>query len=381
MRDIEKSGVAETKSNPNQTSNRKLDHIRICLEEEVESDYSGLEEIKFVNNPLPELDFNDITTEVVFLGKKLSAPFLIASMTGGHPDTTEINRNLAVAVEESGIGMGVGSQRAALEDRGLEKLELEELERSFTVVREFAPNAFIYANIGLPQILQHGIEYAEKAVEMIDADAIAIHLNFMQEVIQPEGDVNARNGLKAIREVTESLKVPVIVKETGGGVAAFVAEKIRDIGADAIDVGGAGGTSWIGVEVYRTEDEISKKIGYEFWDWGLPTAFSIVECRNYLPLIATGGIRSGLDVAKSIAIGAEIGSAALPFLSPATRSSDEVLKLIEFFIRGLKIAMFLTGCRKIKELRNRQLIVHGRFKDYLEVKGIDVQKFCRNREV
>ncbi len=364
------------KSGSNQTSNRKLDHIRICLEEEVESEYTGFEEIKFVNNSLPELDINDVKTEVEFLGKRLSAPFLIASMTGGHPDTTEINRNLAIAVEESGIGMGVGSQRAALENKGL-----KELEESFTVVRDVAPNAFIYANIGLPQILEHGIEYAERAVEMIDANALAIHLNFMQEVIQPEGDVNARNGLKAIREVSESLKVPVIVKETGGGVAATVAERIRNAGVDAIDVGGAGGTSWIGVEVYRTKDEISKKIGYEFWDWGLPTAFSIVECKDYLPLIATGGIRSGLDVAKSIAIGAEVGSAALPFLRPAIKSSDEVLKLIEFFIRGLKIAMFLTGSRKIKELRSRQLIVYGRFKDYLETKGIDVQKFCRSREV
>jgi isopentenyl-diphosphate delta-isomerase len=269
--------------------------------------------------------------------------------------------------------MGVGSQRAALEDKSLEE--------SFTVVREVAPKAFIYANIGVPQILEHGVEYAERAVEMIDADALAIHLNFSQEVIQPEGDVNARNGLKTIREVCETLKVPVIVKETGGGIAAFVAERIRDAGAKAIDVGGAGGTSWIGVEVYRTSDEIAKKLGYEFWDWGLPTAFSIVECKNYLPLIATGGLRSGLDVAKAIALGAEIGSAALPFLKAATRSVDEVLRLIEFFLRGLKIAMFLTGCRKVGDLRGAQIIVQGRFKDYLEVKGVDVKKFCLAREV
>ncbi|MBO8183407.1 MAG: type 2 isopentenyl-diphosphate Delta-isomerase [Archaeoglobus sp.] len=354
------------------TSNRKLDHIRICLEEEVESDYSGFEDVKFVNNSLPEMDFNDIKTEIEFFGKKLSAPFLIASMTGGHPDTTEINRNLAAAVEEMGIGMGVGSQRAALED--------ESLKESFTVVREAAPKAFIYANIGIPQILEHGIEYAEKAVEMIDADALAIHLNFLQEVIQPEGDVNARNGLRAIREVCDALKVPVIVKETGGGISALVAEKLRDAGVDVIDVGGAGGTSWIGVEVYRTKDDVSKSIGYEFWDWGLPTAFSIVECKGYLPLIATGGIRSGLDVAKSVALGAEIGSAALPFLKAAIESAEEVLKLIEFFVRGLKIAMFLTGSRRVKDLREKQLIVHGRFKEYLEVKGVNVKKFCQSRE-
>ena len=362
------------KSNKSEsTSNRKLDHIRICLEEEVESDYTGFEEIDFVNNSLPELDFYDLETEVEFLGKKLLAPIFIASMTGGHPDTTEINRNLAAAVEESGIGMGVGSQRAALED--------ESLEESFTVVREAAPKAFIYANIGIPQILEHGVEYAEKAVEMVDADALAIHLNFLQEVIQPEGDVNAKNGLKAIREVCENLKVPVIVKETGGGISASVAERLRDAGASAIDVGGGGGTSWIGVEVYRTGDDISKNLGYEFWDWGLPTAFSIVECRGYLPLIATGGLRSGLDVAKAIALGAEIGSAALPFLRAAIQSKDEVLKLIEFFLRGLKIAMFLTGSRKVRDLKRTRLIVHGRFKDYLEIRGIDIKKFCEAREV
>jgi isopentenyl-diphosphate delta-isomerase len=355
----------------NQTSNRKLDHIRICLEEEVESEYTGFQDILLLNNSLPEIDLSDVNTEVKFLGKKLSAPILIASMTGGHPETTSINRNLASAVEDAGIGMGVGSQRAALED--------ESLEESFTVVRENAPTAFIYANIGIPQILKHGVEYAEKAVEMIDADALAIHLNFMQEVVQPEGDVDARRGYRAIREVSEELRVPVIVKETGGGISREVARNLRDCGASAIDTGGAGGTSWTGVEYYRAEDDLSKRIGLDFWDWGIPTAFSIVECMDILPIIATGGLRNGVDVAKAISIGAEIGSAALPFLYPATKSSEEVLKTIKYFEKGLKVAMFLTACRKVKELRERQIVVYGRFRDYLETRGIDLISFCRKR--
>ncbi len=355
----------------NLTSNRKLDHIRICLEEEVESEYSGFSDISFINDSIPEMDFHDIKTETEFLGKKLSFPFLIASMTGGHPETKEINKNLAIAVEESGIGMGVGSQRAGLEDG--------DVVDTFTVVRDFAPKAFVYANIGLPQIIEHGVEYAEKAVEMIDADAIAIHLNFMQEVVQPEGDVNSSGGYQAIRDVVDGLKVPVIVKETGGGISERVAKKLRDCDVSAIDVGGAGGTSWTGVEYYRARDDITKNIGVDFWDWGIPTAFSIVECRNTLPIIATGGIRSGLDVAKALAIGAEIGSSALPFLHPATVSSDEVLRTIRYFEKGLKVAMFLTASRKIKDLRNKRIIVYGKFKDYLESKGISLPEFCRKR--
>jgi isopentenyl-diphosphate delta-isomerase len=366
-----KNSREKLKDKENMTSSRKLDHIKICLEEEVESEYTGLEDILLINNSLPELDFSDVITDVEFLGKKLAAPFIIASMTGGHPETTAINRNLAIAVEELGLGMGVGSQRAAIEEK--------ELEESFTVVREYAPTAFIYANIGMPQILEHGVEYAERAVEMIDADALAIHLNFLQEIVQPEGNVNAKMGLRALREVCESLKVPVIVKETGGGISEQVAERIRDCGASAIDVGGKGGTSWSGVEVYRTGDEVSKNTGIDFWDWGIPTAFSIVECNRYLPVIATGGLRNGVDVAKSIALGAEIGSAALPFLFPATQSSNEVTKMLKYFVRGLKIAMFLTGCRKVKDLRNIPIIVHGKFKEFLEIKRVDVSQFCSRR--
>ncbi len=339
------------------TSKRKIDHIRICLEEDVESGYTGFEDVMLIHQALPEIDYGEVDTEVEFFGKKLSFPFLIASMTGGHPETKQINANLAEAVEEMGVGMGVGSQRAAIED--------ESLADSFTIVREKAPTAFIYANIGVPQVLEGGVEVVERAVEMIDADAVAIHMNYLQEAIQPEGDVRARGCIGAFEEVCREMKVPVIAKETGGGVNRKVAKKLKDVGVAAIDVGGKGGTTFSGVEVYRVEDEILRDVGIDFWDWGLPTAFSIIDCRGLLPLIATGGLRTGMDVAKSIALGADVASAALPFLHPATESSDAVIEVLEYFQRGLKTTMFLTGCRTVDELKRAEVFITGRLKEWL----------------
>ncbi len=355
----------------NDTSQRKADHIRICLEEEVESGYTGLEDVMLMHKALPEIDFHEIDTSIEFFGKKLSFPFLIASMTGGHPEARRINENLARAVEETGIGMGVGSQRAAIED--------EKLADSFHVVRDVAPNAFLYANIGIPQVADKGVEVVEKAVEMIDADAVAIHLNFLQEAIQPEGNLNGSGCLEALREVCEEVKVPVIVKETGAGISREVALMLRDAGVDAVDVGGKGGTSFSGVEVYRVRDEIVRAVGIDFWDWGIPTAFSVVDVCNILPTVATGGIRSGLDAAKSVALGAEVASAALPFLRAADESYEAVKKEIEYFRRGFRTAMFLTGCRKCCELRETAIFVSGKLKEWLEFRGIDVRRFCTVR--
>jgi len=326
----------------------------------------------FIHNAIPEIDFNEIDTNKEFFGKKLQIPLIIASMTGGHPETKEINKNLAIAVEELGIGMGVGSQRAAIEN--------EDVVDTFTVVREYAPKAFIYANIGLPQILKYGIEYVERAVEMIDADAIAIHLNFLQEAIQPEGEVSAKGCFSALKEVCDDIKVPVIAKETGSGISEEVAKKLKQAGVDAIDVGGKGGTSWSGVEVYRAKDAITKRVGIDFWDWGIPTAFSIIDCYKILPTIATGGLRNGLDLAKSIALGAEVGSAALPFLKAAVKSSEKVKEKIEYFAKGLKVAMFLTGCEKVKNLREVQIFVKGEFKEWLKFRKVDIPNFLRCRQ-
>ncbi|AIY90379.1 type 2 isopentenyl-diphosphate Delta-isomerase [Geoglobus acetivorans] len=353
------------------TTKRKLDHINICLNEDVESSYTGFGDVTFIHNPLPEVHYDEIDMEVSFLGKKLKAPFLIASMTGGHPETYEINKNLAIAVENAGIGMGVGSQRAGIED--------ETVANTFAVVREHAPNAFIYANIGLPQLIEKGIEYAEKAVEMIDADALAIHLNFLQEIVQPEGDRNAEGGFSIIREVASDLKVPVMIKETGAGIPREIAFSVREAGVKAIDIGGKGGTSWSGVEVYRIADELNRDVARDFWDWGIPTAFSIVDCHDVLPVVATGGIRNGIDAAKAIALGAKIASSALPFLKPAKCSVEDVERKIRYFLDGLKKVLFLTGCTHVYDLHKTKIFVSGLLKEWIEFRELDYLELVRRR--
>ncbi|MCK5109083.1 MAG: type 2 isopentenyl-diphosphate Delta-isomerase, partial [Methanosarcinales archaeon] len=229
------------------TSQRKIEHLRICADKPVEAHTSaGFDDVRLTHCALPEIDKDDINLSTRLFNKRLDAPLLIASMTGGHPDTCEINRTLALAAEYLGIGIGVGSQRAAIED--------PKQEASFRVVRDCAPNAFVYANIGAVQLAEFGIAGVEHAIDMIDADAIAIHLNFLQEAVQPEGCTQASGCLDAIKEVCDEISVPVIVKETGAGISRETAAALVGAGVDAIDVGGSGGTSWAGVEYYRALD-------------------------------------------------------------------------------------------------------------------------------
>ncbi|MCS7119351.1 MAG: type 2 isopentenyl-diphosphate Delta-isomerase [Archaeoglobaceae archaeon] len=350
------------------TSDRKLDHIRICLTEEVESGYTGLEDVMLIHEAIPSTDFEKIDTNICFFEKKLSFPFLIASMTGGHLVAKEINENLATAVEEMGIGMGVGSQRAGIEEK--------EVEETFSIVRERAPKAFIYANIGLPQVIKD-LEVVDRAIEMVEADAIAIHLNYLQEAVMREGDLTVEKGFSVIEEVCKTTKIPVIAKETGAGISREVALKLKEVGISAVDVGGKGGTSFSLVEAYRNEDETLKAVGFDFLNWGIPTAFCIVDCASTLPVIATGGIRNGIDVAKSIAIGAIVASSALPFLAPAKNSVDAVKRQIRRFMKGFKTAMFLCGTKKVQELRERPVFVTGNLLQWLIFRKINLDEFCR----
>jgi isopentenyl-diphosphate delta-isomerase len=363
------------------TSDRKIEHLLLCVEKNVEAHKthfgiraSGFDDVDLVHNCLPEINKNSLELDIEFFGKKLCAPILIASMTGGHHDTTAVNASLAGAAEELGIGIGVGSQRAAIEDSSLAD--------SFRIVRDKAPDSFIYGNVGAAQLNEFGIEGLERAVEMIGADAMAIHLNFLQEAIQPEGNVDATGCLAAIKEVCTELSVPVIVKETGAGISHIQAVAICEAGASAIDVGGLGGTSWAGVETYRAQnrgDKISELLGKQYWNWGIPTVASIVESSISLPVIATGGVHSGLDLAKSIVIGASVGSVALPLVAPALKGQKDVVEKLKLIIEELKVAMFLTGCRTIEELGKSPAVITGKTREFLEQRGFETGRFARKR--
>lgn len=354
----------------NQTSRRKIEQLRICAEKEVEAGDSCFSDLKLVHVALPEIDKDEIDLKTEFFGCTLNSPIMIASMTGGHPDTKRINEVLATAAETLGVGIGVGSQRAALEGTAQED--------SFRVVRDVAPNTFIYANFGAPQLSEYGIDGVERVIEMIDADAVAIHLNFLQEAIQPEGNVDARGCLASITEVCKAIKKPVIVKETGAGISHGVAKQLHTAGVSAIDVGGLGGTSLAAAEIYRASaegDELCEHLGHLFgWDWGITTVESIVECSVLpLPVIATGGIRTGIDVAKSIAVGADICSAALPFLMPIINdekvNADKVIAKMNELCEELKVAMFLTSCKATHELKDAEVVVTGETRAIMEQRG------------
>jgi isopentenyl-diphosphate delta-isomerase len=354
------------------TSKRKIEHLDICTRENVESRGNGFDDVEFVHRCLPEINKPEISTGTTFLGHKFDAPLMIASMTGGHPGTTEVNANLAMAAEELGLGMGVGSQRAALEN--------PKLEDSYRIVREKAPHAFIYGNIGAPQLSKYTIEDLERAVQMIDADAMAIHLNFLQEAIQPEGDVDARGIIDQIACVASELSVPVIVKETGAGICHMDAYTLKKAGVAALDVGGRGGTSWAGVEVFRARmelDEIGEHLGMKFWDWGIPTAVCLIEADVGLPLIATGGIRDGVMMAKALAMGASMSSVALPLVAAARIGPEKVKRTLELYIEELKAVMFLTGSRSAEDVRRAPVIISGKTRDALEARGFDWKVFAQ----
>ncbi len=355
-----------------QTSKRKIEHLRLCIEEDVESKGGGFEDITLIHKALPEIDKNKIDLSIDFLGKQFNAPILIASITGGHPDTKNINAALAGAAEEMGIGMGVGSQRAALED--------PKQEDSFRIVRDAAPSAFIYANVGAPQLKGYGIEGIDKTVEMIDADAVAIHLNFLQEAIQPEGDTDASGCLDMIKEICAQSSVPVMVKETGAGISHDVAVALKKAGVSAIDVGGYGGMNFVAVEVCRARaegDELLEHLGNVFWDWGIPTTTSIVESSVGIPIVATGGVRTGMDMAKCLALGASLCGTALPLIVPARKGKQGIIDKLKIMTEELRTAAFLTGCRSVTDMGGTQIVITGRTREILEQRGFNIGQFSK----
>lgn len=345
-------------------SDRKLEHLEICKNYDVEHHKTtGFEDIELVHESLPEVDFDKIDTSINLFGKKLDSPLIISAITGGHPASKEINSNLALASENTNVGMGVGSQRAGISN--------PELVDTYTIVRDKAPNTFIIGNIGAPQV-----EYAQDAINMLNTDALAIHLNPLQEIIQPEGDINAEGFIDSIKEICSMTEIPIIAKETGAGISRKDAQILEKIGVDAIDIQGVGGTSWAAVETYRANNP---HLGNLFWDWGIPTAVStvgVLESTN-IPVISSGGIRNGLDAAKAISLGATCVGMALPFLKHAYLGHDYIEQKINLFNRELKTAMFLVGASSIKELQQRRLIITGKTREILNEMEIDTKKFAR----
>jgi isopentenyl-diphosphate delta-isomerase len=359
------------------TEKRKADHIRICLNQKAQAREvtAGFEDVHFVHRALPEIDKQKIDLSTNFLSHKFAAPLIVGAMTGGTAEATRINATVAEAVEKLHLGMGVGSQRAAVEDKTLEK--------TFAVARKKAPDAFIIANIGGVQLVHgYGLKEVKRVVEMIEADAVAVHLNALQEAVQPEGQTNFKGVLAKIGEIAGELDKPVIVKETGSGISAEDAEKLAAAGVKAIEVAGAGGTSFAAVEYYRAEgkaNEVQHFLGEALWDWGIPTVVSLAETTQSVkvPVVASGGVRSGTDIAKALALGACLAGVSQPVLEAAVKSAGDVETVLTLLIEELRDVMFLVGAEKTGRLAKVPLVVTGGTAEWLRTRGFNVDKYAR----
>ncbi|MBI5635480.1 type 2 isopentenyl-diphosphate Delta-isomerase [Candidatus Micrarchaeota archaeon] len=332
----------------NGTEVRKVQHVDIVLKKDVQSHdaKTGFDSIRFLHYALPELDLSKIVVSTKFLSKKLSAPLLITGMTGGAVEVEKINQDLALACEENNIAMGVGSQRAMLEK--------PQLSPTYSV-RKQAPSIFLLSNIGVYQLKKYSIKQVQAMVDATQADALAVHLNPLQEAVQPEGDKDFTGCLDAIRKLCDELSVPVVAKEVGAGINGEVANELVDAGVKAIDVSGVGGTSWSAIEGFRK----GAQSGEEFREWGLPTLDALRQCAGAVevPLIASGGVRNGIDVAKSIRFGATLGGAAFPFIKAQNEGGAQaVSKLIAKWVNEIRICCFLTRSKNLEELAQAKLL-------------------------
>ncbi|WP_088051141.1 type 2 isopentenyl-diphosphate Delta-isomerase [Virgibacillus dakarensis] len=328
---------------------RKTEHIRLCLTENVEgvNKTTGLEGISFIHNALPEINFADIKLDSTFLNKAVKAPFLVSSMTGGSELAEKINTNLAIAAEERGWAIGLGSTRALLES---------DAHKESFLIRQHARSVPLIANIGAVQLnYGYGAKECQRLVDLTEADSLYLHLNSLQEVVQDEGDLNFKDLLPKIKEVCKALPVPVGVKEVGFGIDGTVAEKLYEAGVSYIDVAGAGGTSWSQVEKLRSKDSLRKAAAEAFNSWGNPTKDCIVSIKSKLPevpIVASGGMKTGVDAAKAMTIGADMIGFARQLLQAATESAEKVMQAMEQIEFEMKMVMFGIGVKSITELKN-----------------------------
>jgi isopentenyl-diphosphate delta-isomerase len=332
---------------------RKDSHIALCLGEDVETggDAAGFADLRFDHDALPEVDLDAVDTGIELLGKRLAAPIVVGAMTGGTARAGELNRRLAAAAERCGVGFALGSQRRMLQDPST---------RGTYAVRDAAPGLrLLFGNLGAVQLnLGVGARELRQLVADVGCDALYLHLNPLQEAVQPGGDTRFGGLAERLRAVVPEVGVPVLLKEVGSGISETTALRIRELPVAGVETGGVGGTSWSRVESLRTADPIGRGVGERFARWGIPTAESVATCRRVLPdrvVVASGGVRSGIDVAKAIALGADAAALALPLLRAAERSADDAAAALERLVAELRTAMFLTGCRTVAELRRRRL--------------------------
>jgi len=343
------------------TPQRKKEHLDIVIKENpnfIEKS-PGFNEVELVYKTLPEIDLSEVNTSMEFLGKKFSAPLMVSGMTGGTQEAKTINEDIAAACEEVGIGFGVGSQRAMISN--------PELTDTYSV-RQVAPNILIAGNIGITQLKNYTVNQVQKMLEDIDADCLAIHTNAAQEAVQPDGSPEFKGAFSQIEKFTKELNLPVYVKEVGNGISKEAAAELEKTKIAALDVGGSGGTSWTAVEYLRTQAASNS-----YWDFGIPTSLSVLEAKTGFnrDIIATGGIRNGLDLVKVLVLGASLGGIAAPAIKAQQKGGkEETIKVLKQIIQDLRIGLFLLGAKNLTELKNSQFILLGKTKDWAETRNL-----------
>lgn len=349
------------KSPAKQTALRKIEHVNIVLQKPVQftQKTTGFEEMEVEYLTLPEIDAEHIQTKTQFLGHSFSFPFMVSSMTGGHEKTTLINKQIAQACEEVGIGMGLGSTRAAIEDRKL---------LSTFDVRKYAPHIFLACNIGVSNLKKYTSKQLQKLVDDLQCDAMIVHTNAAQEIVQHEGTPQFANCLQEIARVARELDVPVYVKEVGNGISPATIKQLDKLPIAAIDVAGAGGTSWTAIESKRGTMD-NKELGEKFWNVGIPTIPAIIGAKKYSkkPIVASGGVRSGQDILKGMAAGASMTAAAIPIiLAQDSGGTQKIVAHLQMLQREFRAGMFLCGAKNVKELHGKKYYLFGKTREWVE---------------